>query len=426
MKIGIQTWGSDGDIFPLIALAGGLSSAGHDVTLVITCVDGKDYYHYGERLNFRLKQTGKLFYDKAEYARLANEIGYKKNPVKQLDLILKKFFEPFADEMYSAARKLCEENDAIIGHFIHYPAQVAAQKAGLRRITVTLNHSGIPTGYTPPAGMPNLGRLVNPLLWKLVMKVLGWQLAPAINRFRVREGCPPIRSVREVWESRLLNLIAVGRIFCEGYPDWEDYQRVCGFLNMPDGAYDYAIPRDLEEFIASGPPPVYMTFGSMVTEMHGAGYIQATNKLMADAARLAGARAIIQSQWDAADGVEESPDIYKVKKAPHNAIFPRCSAVVHHGGAGTTHSSTRAGCPSVVVALVADQPFWGSELRRLGIAPKPLKRLSVTAEKIAEQIRHVLETPEMKVRAEKLGDALRQENGVGRAVEFIEKCIEDK
>jgi UDP:flavonoid glycosyltransferase YjiC (YdhE family) len=422
MNIGIQTWGSDGDILPFMALAGGLRSAGNDVTLVITSVDGKDYRRLGERLGVRVEQVGGLAYDRKDFAALANEIGYERNPLKQFDLIVKRMFEPLVDEMYSASRVLCEENGLIIGHVIHYPLQAAARKAGLPYVTVNLSPMGIPTGFRPPTGMPNLGRLMNLLQWKLVMKLLTRRAMPSINRFRGREGLPPVRSVREVWESRLLNLLAVGRVFCEGFPDWEDHHRVSGFLALPEEAPVSDMPEGLEDFIASGPPPVYMTFGSMVSELHDTEYVKATIRLMTDAARLAGVRAVIQSCWDAVSSIEESPHIYRTTRVPHHAVFPRCSAIVHHGGAGTTHSSLRSGRPSVVVAHIADQTFWGSELRRLGVAPRPLHRATVSAEKLAARIRSVLDSPSMKMRAEQYGERLRKEDGVGRAVGFIEKC----
>lgn len=423
MKIGIQTWGSNGDILPMIALAGGLSSAGHDVSIALTSVEGRDYQHFIQKFNFNLKETGPLFRDKAEFARLAHEIGLERNPLKQLDIVLAKMFEPFADEMYSAAKKLCDENEAIIGHFVHYPVHAAAEKTGRPYVTVTLNHMGIPTAYIPPAGMPNLGRTINTFQWKLILKILNSHFSPAINRFRKRHDCPPIKTVRHVWESGLLNLLAVGQIFCKGFNDWGDNQRVCGFLNIPENFDNYPTPKGLQKFISSGSPPIYMTFGSLINELQSSIYITETTRLLVDAARLAGTRAIIQSCWDAVEDIEPNEDIFRVSAAPYKTIFPQCSSVVHHGSAGTTNSATLAGCPSVVVAHLGDQHFWGSELRRLGIALKPLHRLSVTADKLAQNIRKVLDSHSMAVRAKKLADDLKNENGVGLAVKLIEQYL---
>jgi len=106
-------------------------------------------------------------------------------------------------------------------------------------------------------------------------------------------------------------------------------------------------------------------------------------------------------------------------KAPHQAIFPRCRAVVHHGGAGTTQAATLAGKPSVVVANISEQDYWARELRRLGVAGGLARRRSVTAAGLARRIRQVLASPQMTVRAQALADGMRGENGVQEAVAAI-------
>ena len=141
---------------------------------------------------------------------------------------------------------------------------------------------------------------------------------------------------------------------------------------------------------------------------------------MVDAARIAGWRAIIQSGWEMITDIPEDPDVYRISPAPHRYLFPHCAAVVHHGGAGTTQSAMLYGCPSVVVEHFGDQIFWGRELRRLGIAPRLLHRRSVTPEKLARAIRTVLDSPDMKNKAEKIGKDMKNEDGVERAVELLE------
>jgi UDP:flavonoid glycosyltransferase YjiC (YdhE family) len=435
MKIGIQTWGTNGDVRPFIALAGGLSAAGHKVTLVITSLDNRNYDHFGKSLNFRTEKAGDIICTLETYARIADQLGREKNILRQLDLFFKHLFDPAEREMYSAAQMLCQENDIVIGHFLVHPLKAAAEISGRPFITVTLNHSSIPTRYMAPTpagssdmtsiGSPDHDGKLNSVLWELVMAVLNKLFLPRINNLRLHEGLIPAVSVREIWESRLLNLIAVSPVFCSQHPDWSSYQQVTGFFNMPEKAEEYQLPVTLVDFLRSGPPPVFMTFGSMVPQLFGSEIAGDSTRLMVDAARQAGCRAIIQSSWDSIEGNKEDSDVYRITTAPHQHIFPHCSAVVHHGGAGTTQSSTRAGCPSIVVAHVNDQVFWWNELRKLGIAPGLLHGQSVTAEKLAQSIRSVLNSPDMKARAEKLGDRLREEDGVGRAVEEIEKRFAD-
>jgi sterol 3beta-glucosyltransferase len=94
--------------------------------------------------------------------------------------------------------------------------------------------------------------------------------------------------------------------------------------------------------------------------------------------------------------------------------------VVHHGGAGTTQSATRAGLPSVVIAFADEQVSWGNALRRIGVADKPLRYKKATPQKLAMAIHKVLHTPAMTTQAAKAAGALREEDGVKIAVEIIE------
>jgi len=112
-------------------------------------------------------------------------------------------------------------------------------------------------------------------------------------------------------------------------------------------------------------------------------------------------------------------NILYVAKAPHQTIFPRCRAVVHHGGAGTTQTATLAGKPSVVVANISEQEHWARELRRLGIAGSVARRRSVTAAGMARRIRHVLASSAMTARAQAVADGMRGEDGVRDAVGAI-------
>ena len=93
---------------------------------------------------------------------------------------------------------------------------------------------------------------------------------------------------------------------------------------------------------------------------------------------------------------------------------------MHHGGAGTTASVCRAKVPSVVVAHHADQPYWGKQLSDLGVAPKHLHRRSLTAERLANRIQQVLETPAMTARAQVIGEQMETEDGLTAAVDLIE------
>ena len=118
-----------------------------------------------------------------------------------------------------------------------------------------------------------------------------------------------------------------------------------------------------------------------------------------------------------------SPNIFRCNSAPHAQVFPRCAAVVHHGGAGTTHTALRAGCPSVVVEHAFDQQFWGSELQRLGAAGEVLHRNTLAVDGLAKTIQKTIHAESMQRSAKALGQTMQHENGVQRALALIEEIF---
>jgi sterol 3beta-glucosyltransferase len=423
MRIGLQTWGSHGDIRPFIALAQGLSTAGHEVTLLATSVDDVDYGGAVSGLPFRFQPVATPVIADHDTLLATGKIIFKeKNPLKQAKLITARLFAPAADEMYEAAAALCAENDVVIGHFFHYPLRIAATRSGCPAATVMLVHHIIETGNHPPAGMPRLGRWANPLQWWLLKTLLNRYLKPQVDRLCARHGVAPFKDLlTDVWSAPRLNLIAVSPEICARQDDWGDRHQVCGFLNTDNLENEGVVDNGLEDFLNKGAPPVYMGFGSMLPE-DGDLQRQAL-AVFTEAAQRAGCRAIIQlPQWEQYGG-QQSSDVHFVSASPHNLVFPRCAAVVHHGGSGTTHTTTAAGTPSVVVAHIAEQLFWGRELARIGVAPAPLKRSRLSAATLADKIAAVLGTPAMGDRAKVIGARMRREDGVDRAVDIIRRKL---
>jgi UDP:flavonoid glycosyltransferase YjiC (YdhE family) len=413
MKIGIQTWGSDGDIRPFLAFAGGLSSAGHNVTLAFTSIDNKNYSALAQAMNIKLI---KVYKDIDCNIDIIGEELKTQNIMNQFTIILETFFDPFLEDMYKASIKLCAENDLVIGHSIIHTLSTAAEKYNRPRVAVALCPIVVESKYSPPLGLPNLGKGINPLLWKIAGIAAEKKGFTTANQIRVREGMSPIRNIyRDLFASKDLTILATSQSLCPGQPDWGDNVQVCGFFNIPVAAENWEMPEDLSVFLNDGTPPVYLTFGSLTPFM-----LEANTRLFIEAARLSGQRAIIQSDWNNCSGFSHDPTIYRITKAPHHNIFPHCSVIVHHGGAGTSQSSLRSGCPSVVVEHAGDQIYWGKQLQRVGVAGKVLHTKSITAEKLAKAIDAVLHSPSMRIKAQEMGKAMRKENGVKTAVQLIE------
>jgi sterol 3beta-glucosyltransferase len=172
-------------------------------------------------------------------------------------------------------------------------------------------------------------------------------------------------------------------------------------------------PADLVDFLAAGPPPVFVGFGSMASGQDG--WLSET---VAGALRRSGGRAIVQAGWAGLEGA--GPDVLAVGDVPHAWLFPRTAAVVHHGGAGTAGAAFLAGVPSVAVPVFADQPLWGERIRALGAGPPPLPFAALTAEALAERIRD-LRGGRYTARAAELGRWARAEDGAARVIEALDR-----
>jgi UDP:flavonoid glycosyltransferase YjiC (YdhE family) len=418
MKIGMQTWGSHGDMRPFIALAEGLQAAGHEVTLVLTCVDSAAYAGYLSPHGVRVRSVASPVFSEDEAARIGLQVLGQRDPFQQLAVMMRHCYAPAEEQMFAAALDLAAECELLIGHFMLHPLQIAAEQAGKPYASVLLSHVMVPSAHNHPISTFSLGKPVNRALWWYTRKAMHRVLHPYADRLRTRLGMGPTPDMLTgVWMSPYFTLLGVSPQLCAPQPDWPASVHVSGFLDMPNIALEGGMPAQLADFLAAGPAPVYMTLGSwMPKDLPNQ---RDTLALLTQAARLAGCRAIIQAPAAAQCGYQSGGQLLYVAAAPHHAIFPLCAAVVHHGGAGTTQSATLAGKPSVVVAHLGEQEHWGNELRRIGVAGRPLRRVSVTARALARRIRQALDAPQMAAQAEAVARRMRQENGVAAAVAMI-------
>lgn len=415
MKIGMLTWGSHGDIRPFLALADGLQSAGHDVHLVITTLEAGTYDNVRSAAGAKITVLTPHTFSAEQAEDFGKKTYRTRDPMKQMADILRLAFAPAEDAMFEAAQALCRESELLIGHYFMHPLQVAAEYAGLPYVSVLLSHAGVPSDYVHPLGLSLAGKYGNRLLWWLTRFMLNRTLKHYPDRLRRQLGMAPTRDVvSDIWVSPHLAIVAVSPQICARQPDWPDSIQVCGFLDRPNCELEGVLPPSLADFLAAGPAPVYMTFGSwMPKDITGQ---KAALRLLTDAAREAGCRAIIQcSDWQAC-GFSSNDQVLYVAAAPHHQIFPHCQAILHHGGAGTTQSATLAGKPSIVVANLSEQEHWGRELNRIGVAGMPAKRRNVTAASLAKKVRYVCSTPALSEQAARIAEAMRHEDGVAQAV----------
>jgi UDP:flavonoid glycosyltransferase YjiC (YdhE family) len=418
MKIGIQTWGSEGDVRPALALAHGLAGSGHSVEFVYTSVEGRDWSPVASSLGLVAEDLGRdeLTRQRSMHTGQLEGVLGLRSPLQQVRVITELFLEPVVDAMFERAVRLCETNDLVVAHFLCHPL-IAAARMTRRPLVLLFTGPAAPSRFYPPLGVPPLGPL-NGLAWRLLALVAGPTLLRSANALRDKHGIPRLPHLfRGALEEPALMLTAVSPALFPRPSDWHANHRVCGYLALPSADRDDSLPAQVAAFLAAGEPPVFMTFGSMLAV--AAKETREGAKLMLDAAELAGCRAIVQAPWDEIDVRSTSDRILHVSRVRHELVFPHCAAVVHHGGAGTTHSASGAGRPSVLVPYVADQTFWADVLRRHGVAPSARTRRHATPASLAQAMRQALSDVHMQEHANVLGAAIRGEHPVSTAVEAI-------
>lgn len=204
--------------------------------------------------------------------------------------------------------------------------------------------------------------------------------------------------------------------------DWGDRVVITGQWKIPKRYVPeqekQPLSTQLVEWLDDGSPPIYFGFGSLpVLEP------QKMLDMVVDITRILNARAIIASGWSELDsGRGRLPDTVKmVKSVNHELLFPRCCTIIHHGGAGTTHTAIESGVPAIICSTYADQPFWGERITALGIGRHiPFPKL--TQKKLLQGIRE-LQSPEVLARASNVARRMKAENGLETALKFLDDQI---
>lgn len=416
MKVLITTFGTRGDIQPFIALGKGLKAAGYDVA--ICTPEGfrgfveEHGLHYLFMDNELLKLTQDALGDIT--AREGMSI------VKQMAPAIRRSM----DDEWRAAQTF--QPDLILYHPKCMGSYHIAEKLNIPVVMSIPLPFYTPTSEFPVPFMANvrLGGWFNRLSYSLIIGPASAMYGGTVNDFRTKTlGLAPIsRSKNLLVRSDNTSVPVLYPYSQHVLPvpkDFPPHVHVTGYWFL-DQSTDWQPPADLVRFLDAGSLPVYIGFGSV-----GGRNAEKRTQVVIEALNKSGQRGVLASGWSGFKASSLPPNIILLDSVPHDWLFPRVAAVVHHGGAGTTAAGLRAGKPTIICPFIADQPFWGQRVFELGVGTKPIPQKKLTADNLAEGICAALTDSEMRQRAENLGGRIRGEDGVGNAVEIINRNLDN-
>jgi len=411
MKIALCTVGSTGDIQPFLALALVLRDAGHEVRVL-------SHPFHADRFRSRgiefISCGPEVTLD--DLNQMLDKMLQVISPIKQLELLMMEAFFEEGEKYFREAKEGLKGVDIAVCHMVDFLGQEAAIQNKIPRVGVILAPAGIPTKYNSPPVVGNLG-ILNPWSWKVMAFLMRKTSRKAISFLKTLGGTEQ-EIVRFHSLSPDLNLIASSPTLARTFPDLPEHFTVTGPWILPEP--EYTPPQDLLDFFAKHPRPVIVSFGSM-----GGNLGPQLTRTVLEALKLSGKAAVIQTGYAKLFAEDKPDNVMFIDYVPHGWLFAQGSCVVHHGGAGTTTAACRGGVPSVVVAFIADQPYFGFNLKRLGIAPKTLWFRRLTAKRLAKRIQTASEDPDMQAKAKALRPTFLSEEGSHKALAALEKFAKE-
>ncbi len=412
MQILIVAPGSAGDVLPLAGLGARLRGHGHDVALAAH--EPFRAAATGAGLAFRPLRGDPRGLGASEAGQRWQAAGRGPVAAARMAGLMRAYVADMGQDVLTAAGRGAEVmllNPIAVFTGCHVAEGLGIPSAGV--FPAPLH----PTGEFAPAslGARTLAPRLNRAAGRAVLAASSVSFRRTTRELRAQLGLPPLRGGslwRHLEARRWPVLHGFSTAVLPRPADWRPGLEIVGYW-WPAPRPGWQPPAALTDFLAAGPTPVFIGFGSMAT-----GQGERLAGAVLTAVRRAGVRAVVQAGWA---GLQvHADDVLTVDEVPHDWLFPRVAAVVHHAGAGTAAAGLRAGVPAVVVPVLADQPFWAARLHALGVAPRPVPLPALTADRLAAALRTVTTDARLRDRAVEVSARITAEDGAGRVGAWLD------
>jgi UDP:flavonoid glycosyltransferase YjiC (YdhE family) len=415
-KIVLATFGSLGDLHPMIALGLELKQRGHHVTFATM-----DFYRE------KLEMHGFEHVPMAPHVNPDDvaEIPEMVDAEKGTEKILREIIIANVPAMYEDLLPAVEGADVLITGEVVYAAKSVVEKTGIKWVTTTLAPISLFSTYDPPVpptamwfeNLRFLGSTFHSLLFGLIrMTMRSW--LDEYRVFRSSIGLDPTDDpIFGDKFSRDLHLIMFSRMLSAPQPDWPAGAVQTGFCFYDGQADTGKMPDALIRYLDAGEPPIVFTLGSAAVMDPRDFFVESVN-----AAKMLGRRAVLLYGVFGEHPSGLTDDIVGFDYAPYSLLFPRAACVVHQAGVGTTGQVLRAGVPHLIVPFAHDQPDNAARCRRLGVA-EIIGRDDYTAESAAKMLKKIFADEQYRQRAAEVAAVVNSEGGTAAACDAIEGIL---
>ncbi|MEV8021869.1 glycosyltransferase [Streptomyces sp. NPDC086554] len=412
-QITFLAFGSRGDTQPYLPVGQALEKRGHHVRIATGRIYADLVHDAGlEHIPIDLDVSQVLSSSDGQ-----QWLGAERNPLR-LAKRLRPLTAAYADQVVSDMADACASADAVVCSVfgmmfrpVIVPPTTPFCYGGLQPMYPTRDFPTIQLSHRRSLGGPGnrwSHRVVENTLWRAFRSALVRRSA-AGRRVPLRA---PTAQLRRAGHPLLYGFSPT---VVPRPADWPSFVHVTGYW-FTELSPSWAPSPELSAFLDSGPPPVFVGFGSMVPNDP-----RETGQLVRTALRRAGLRGVLLGD----PATEPSDDEFHViSGAPHQWLFPRMAAVVHHGGAGTTAAGLRAGVPQVITPFFLDQPFWGERLAALGVGTPPQSIHHLSADGLSDEVRRAAAADgPMRERAHAVQEQVAAERGAERAAVLLEQWL---